>query len=231
MVSKAPSQNFSNPSIVLDQKAKQSNVTDRKSIQDLAHQVVTYPHVFGIPDPVSGLLETKLTDAEINFRNNNGHAVSEAELANLLNWMGNKFNLPDYSKTTVAQVRTLRMGSVLASPSFMGTTLSGKEQQHKGDQVRPNLSPLQAMHLLQLMIDQKVLNPIYQDPTIDATEAYKHRRAELSKGAVAKLSLVDARTNARGQEIRAKITSNIEQMSPSDAYAIVDHAFKALRLE
>jgi hypothetical protein len=175
-------------------------------------------------------LENKLTDAEINFRNNTGHGVSEAQLVDLMNWLGDRFHLPPYTRTTAAQVRTLRMKLAIMSPYFMGSTLSGREIA-KGGHVRTEMSPLQALHLLNVLVDQKVINPDYQDPTIDIVAAETQRNKTPSAATRGKFPSVGVQQNPKKQEVRNAISAAESAMSAQDAYDTVNHALKTLQLD
>jgi hypothetical protein len=210
----------------IESKARVADPDNRPTIHDLAHEVVICHHVYSIPDPVASLLEDRLTDAEIRFRNKTGPGVSEEQLVDLMNWLGNKLGLPSYTKTTAAQVRTLRMKLAVLSPALMGSTLGGKELRPR-DHVRTELSPLQAMHLLYVMSDQKIMNQDYQDPATDIITAEQGR----AKKAGAAPAYLSADANLKEQEVRSALSSAISAMSTQDAFEIVGHSLKALKLD
>jgi hypothetical protein len=214
----------------IELKAQHANARDRQSIRDLAHEVICSPHFYQFPDPIAGLLENRVTDAEINFRNNTGHGVSEAQLVDLMNWLGDKFRLPSYTRTTAAQVRTLRMKLAIMSPYFMGSTLSGREIA-KGGQVRTEMSPLQALHLLNVLADQKVINPDYQDPSLDIVAAERQRDETPGATTSGKLPSVGVVENRKKQEVRNAISAAGSAMSAQDAYDMVNHALETLQLD
>jgi hypothetical protein len=210
----------------IESTARLADPDNRTTIHNLAHEVMVCHHVYSVPDPVAGLLEDRLTDAEIRFRNKTGPGVSEEQLVDLLNWMGDKLHLPSYTKTTAAQVTTLRMKLAVLSPTLMGSTLAGKELR-RGDHVRPEMSPLQAMHLVLVMADQKIMNENYQDPTIDIPAAER----ELAKKAAGASTLLTAHVNPKSREVRNVLSSSISSMSIQDALDVIDHALKALQLD
>jgi hypothetical protein len=222
--------NAMNPYSQIELKARQVDPADRKSLHALNHAILTANHVYPIPDAVASSFEDRLTDAEFRFRNKSGHGVSEAQMVDLTNWIVDRMHLPGYMKTTAAQVRTLRMKLTLSSPSLMGNTLTGKEIK-RGDHIRTEMSPLQALHLFQVMVDQKILNPDYQDPTIDIVAAEKQRTQEREKAAASqpgRKAFVIARPNPKGLEIRRALNSTISDLSIQDALAIVNHALSTL---
>ena len=223
----------------IELRARNANVRDRQSIQDLAHAVIAEPHYCRLPDSINELLETKVTDAEINFRDHTGHGVSETQIVDLMNWMGDRFHMPAYTSTTGQQVRSVRMRLAIMAPSLMGNTLSGKEIA-KGGHVRTEMSPLQALHLLNVLIDQKIINPDYQDPSVDAVAAERERDkasgAAMGNKRVGSTTGGNARsisisTNPKEKEVRDAISAAQSAMTMQDAYDVVNHALKTLQLD
>ena len=60
----------------IELKAQKADPCNRQSIHDLAHEIMVSRHLYQLPDPMATLLEDRLTDSEINFRNNNGAALN-----------------------------------------------------------------------------------------------------------------------------------------------------------
>jgi hypothetical protein len=215
----------------IESKARLANSRDRQSVQDLTHEVLASPHIYQLPDAINELLENKVTDAEIRYRDNTGPGVSETQLVDLMNWLGDRFHMPAYTKTTPAQVRTLRMKLAISAPYFMGSTLSGKELT-KGSHVHTNMSPAQALHLLSVMIDQKVLNPDYQDPAVNIVASEHQRNQELLKKGTggSEHHLVAQAANPKTHEVRSSIDAAGNAMSAQDAFDAVNHIFNTLHL-
>lgn len=216
----------------IESKAKLADPSNRQSIQDLAHQVLIQHHVYSIPDSVAGVLEDRLTDAEIRFRNKTGRGVSERQLLDFMNLVAVKLHLPEYAKTTPAQLRNLRMRLSISSPAFMGTGLTDHGLT-KGDSINVVMSPLQAMHLFNVMVDQKVLNDLYQDPSIDIVRAEEQRHKERQQKALAqgrKSYVAEARVNPHGLEMLNALAQGANSLSVKDALDIVDEVFTAMSL-
>jgi hypothetical protein len=210
----------------IESKARRAEANDRQSIHDLAHEILITRHVYSIPESVAGVLENRLTDAEIKFRNKTGPGVSEEQMVDLMNWMGEKLRLPTYTATTPAQVRTLRMKLAVSSPVLMGNTLSGKDLK-PGDHVRTELSPLQAMHLLYVMADQKILNEDYQNPSVDILAAERERG---QKAGTSKTHL-RVSTNHKSVEVMNALSSSVYSISVQDALDIINRTLRTLHLD
>jgi hypothetical protein len=156
------------------------------------------------------------------------------QVADLLNLVGKKLKVPEYARTTPLQIRVLRMNLALTSPLFMGVGLSHKGMK-KGDSVDTTLSPLQAAHLFCVMIDQKLSNEDYQDPSIDLSMRARERTRTLENmkrtGQVSGNSFVMHRSNPKRTEMHASIASGIDSMSIQDALELLDNMLSSINLK
>jgi hypothetical protein len=211
--------------------ARAAASSDREAVRSLTHVVVVCPHFFASPVSLDGSLENKLSDAELNYRNKGIPGVSEAAIVDLLNHISDKLGVPLYLRTTVAQVRHLRMRLALESPAFMGSGLSS-ERLEKGRTINASMSPLQAAHLLAVMIDQKVGNPDYQDPTVDLSKSEAVRAAFLRRNSLAagntSKHLVMATSNPKRAEVHNAIARGINSLSLDDSYELIRGTLKTL---
>jgi hypothetical protein len=223
---------MTNPRNALERIAHDATPDNPDSIRALAHGVVNFPHVYGFPSELSVLLEADLSRSEIAYRNGLGPGVKEEQVLSLLNELANKLNLPQYVQTTPAQVRNLRMRLAIVNPSLMGSGLTSHTLE-KGAPVSDTMSPLQAFHLLGTMIDQKIFNDLYQDPSIDIVHAEKERQEEYRRKAAAtgKDHVLEARSNPRSLEVRTAIEKGITSMSIAESIELVNHSLTAMGLK
>jgi hypothetical protein len=210
----------------VESKARQARANDRESIRELSHEVIACRHVHSFPEPVATYLEEKLTDYELQYRNNAARGVSESQVAEILNLLTSKLRMPNYTRTTIRQVREARMKLALMSPQFMGYGLTGNGM-HRGDQVHTVMSPLQAFHLLNGLIDQKILNPDYQDPSLDPTVSESERmRAEKSAGS--HITVSRKPHSQKEDEVRKSLNSGINALSVQDAFDLINQTLQEL---
>lgn len=219
------------PHKALDRKAKAADVTNPETISELTHNVVNYPHYFSMPPEMTQKFENALNDAETKYRLHQDRGVSETEIVDLSNRLIKRFKLPDYIAVTHAQVRHLRMNLTLQSPSFMGPGLSHGPLS-KGDSIDDHMSPLQAFHLATTLIDQKFLNPAYQDPKTDLAKAdqdirHQARILRLTQNSQNKHVVIKT-TNYHRLELHRLVLSNASAMNSSDADEIMKDALSVL---
>jgi hypothetical protein len=221
------------PNESLDITARAAHVEQPTSVDNLTQAVLKYPHSFPIPSPIGDLLASRLSQAETAYRNGLGPGVSEKALLALMNQLADKLHLPGYARVTPTQLRVLRMQLVIRSPVFMGAGLA-RPNMTVGSAISDTMSPLQAMHILATMLDQKISNPDYQDPSIDLVHTFQQRQMENEKARAsgAKITYKGVcRENPRNTEMRKSIASGIQSLSLQDAYDLVDQAFTTVNLE
>lgn len=218
----------------LEIAASHARLEEPDSISNLTDAVIGSPHFFQLPSPLTSVLKIELTKAEKSYRRKENQGVSEAQLADLLNLVGKKLKVPDYARTTPLQIRVLRMNLAITSPLFMGVGLS-QQGMKKGDSVKTTLSPLQAAHLFSVMIDQKLSNEDYQDPSIDLSlRAREHsRNIENMKrtGQIRGDAFVMHRSNPKNAEMRNSIAAGIQSMSIQDALELLDNMLSSINLK
>lgn len=98
----------------------------------------------------------------------NGQTVSEAQVVQALNWLADEFSAPTYARTSLLQTRGLKLvGNELMPNLFVDQDNQGNISVNKTISGEPlsNMPATQAVTLLVLLIEQKVLNANFQkDP-------------------------------------------------------------------
>jgi hypothetical protein len=200
-------------------------------IDALSDAVIQSPHSFSLPDPVRSMLSHELASAEKRYRLRTGPGITESQLVDSLNFIGEKLNAPRYAKVTALQVRVLGMRMAITHPAFMGIGLSQKPMK-VDESVDTTLSPLQAAHLFAAMIDQKWSNPDFADTAVDPIESRKaiqekDEQARKAKGLDGKANtLVSHETDPKNAEIRRAAKASIDGMSLEDGLALADGLLK-----
>lgn len=223
-----------NPSERLEVAAELANGEDPAAIGELTAIVLTSPHVFRLPAHLLSILSMELADAEMKYRNKNGSGVTETQIITSINLLGETLKVPDYARTTQAQMRTLRLSLAAASPVFMGDELPITELNEE-ESIQSSLSPLQAAHLLCTMLSQKCLNEAYEDADIDPTVMTEERNRQI-KTLMEKDKVKDGcvgltrPVSVKRAEIRHAATTAIRSMSVNDILALADRVLRTTGL-
>jgi hypothetical protein len=195
---------------------------DPDSVGALADEIFSFPRPYmRLPADIEAKLKTRIVKAELAFMQGTAPGVQEGDISNLINLIAQTLGAPDYAMTSPAQLRHLRMSLAIAEPKFIGKGLGHHE--HIGDSISPTLSPLQAMHLILSLFDQKLINPEFQLSPADWQT--KHQGLEADNVGKAGATI---QQNPKRHEIEAILSQNIAAMNPGDAQRIIDESFFAL---
>jgi hypothetical protein len=229
-----------NPYKELDGAAHLANSrSDDASVRGLADAVFSFPRALPrAPEVIENVVKDRLVRAETAYRNGLQQGVRERDIVELFNSVSDKLGLPSYAKTSPQQVRTLRMQLALSSPAFMASGLANPNMK-VGESVPDSMSPLQAIHLINSLLDQKVINPEYQ---VEPAEWDRlHLPAAMAK--IQQMQRLQASAQAGDKPAKPEVTvfhksrdlhnSLIEAgstLSFSDAMDLVDQAFTTLKI-
>jgi hypothetical protein len=223
----------------IENRASLVDANNLASIQALADEVFLVPRAYPrMPDVVAGAVKARLVQAEAKYMHGEGPGVQEQEVVTLLNDLATRFGAPEYAKTSLAQVRVMRMTLLLSAPVFMGRGMM-PDHARLGDSVNTTMSPLQAAHLVGGMIDQKMLNPDFQvAPAEWDSNRYESALAKIQQIRDMKLSgqlqtTMDAmvRDNPKRLEMRQLLSREFSFLTLNDASALINEAFATLKIE
>jgi len=139
-------------------KANQRKDTD--SVHALADEVFSFSGVSlaRLPGIAEVPLKATLEKAEFEYRHGKSKGVNEDDLIAFHNEIVTKLGAPDYAKIDRYQFDATRLSLAKYEPSFLG------KDAPNGQEINRNMSPLQAAHILQWIVEQKLVNPYYQVP-------------------------------------------------------------------
>jgi len=222
----------------IEGRAKLENPSDGNSVRALVDEILDYPHSFGeIPQVMNTIIKERLTKAEMNFKLGLSPGVEATDIVRIVNTLADKFQLPDYARTTPHQVEVLCFGAEISMPTFMGLpSAQPVDETARADSRK--LSPAQATYLLLALINAKQLSPDYQlppdewektkfGPMMEKLTKYKELKesGQLSK-LEAKVTLTSL--SSQSTDLRTAVSHAISQMSLTDGLDLVDQAFAAV---
>jgi len=151
-----------NPYASIEKKATLATPDDPTSIETLADEILRFPRSYpSLPDAVNSVIKQRLVRSELLYRQRKRPGVKEDAIVSTLNGLGERFGAPLHSRTTVSQVRVLRMWLALSEPGFMGAGVV-RPGAVPGEPIGATLGPPQAIHLIDILINQKLTNPDFQ---------------------------------------------------------------------
>jgi len=215
--------------------ATAAKTNDYRDTQSLVDEVLRFQHAFRIPDAVRPYLSGRLTEAQYSHVTAARAGVREKDLSRIFNTLVEKFGLPSYAFTSELQVHAIRMSLILSEPTFMGAGVTTGRMKI-GDRINDRLSPLQAMHLLAVLADQKLLNPTFQvEPS--EWDQQKHESfmkslapspsADPSGAGPSTTSQLVLTQNSKKAELTKAVSDHALSMSTIDGLSLMDDLLSA----
>jgi hypothetical protein len=226
------------PGKIIDAAARSVNARDDASVRALTEAVFSYPHVFSETlAPIQDMVKAKVTQAELLHLQGTRPGVTEEDVSKLVNTMAGRLKLPDYARTTQSHVRVIRTGLALDSPAFMGRGMT-RSDARVGDSINPDMSPLQALHVAAVLVDQKFINPDFQVSAVEWDSHVRQKALERIRQAEARKKnpaptrhSIGVRNNPKHDEMRQAFVNGVSSMSDADGLNIATEVLKTLKLD
>jgi hypothetical protein len=203
----------------LERDAVAAREGDLYQMSILVRHTLNFAHIVPLPANIRQTLEEHLSTAEVDFWNHSHAGVQEGDIVRLINRACDRLQLPEYAKTNQAQVRELRMDMLVHFPTLMGRGMADYPMK-VGDSISPVLSPLQAMHLVSSLIDQKFLDPAYQVTPDEWSRQTREERLAMRRTLINPKSpdhvALHEKRIAHRRQLEATMVDGLRQMSPTD---------------
>jgi hypothetical protein len=234
-----------NPYESIEKKASVATPEDPNSIQSLADEIFNFPRFFPrMPDQLESMVKARLVNAEILYRQGKKTGIHEETLVKTLNDLSDRLGGPSHLRTTLSQMRILRMGLALSEPRFMGSGVA-RQDTAIGTPISPIMGPLQATHLVVTLINQKFSNPDFQVSPQEWEEVSRQRVSEEILAAQARLTEVQANppgrrvgtlksrsySSEKRRELDELLSRNISSLTEKDGIGLINHALATLGID
>lgn len=221
----------------INEKAKKAHGGDAQAVRELADEVFNTPYFAEVPEALRQTVKERVLRHEADYRKGK-KGVKEEQVVHTVNKLADKFELPDYARTSPLQVRVLRARLRAGYPDFIAQDRDPQNRGMKkkvGARLKTEMSPLEAVFTTAVLVQQKLLNEDFQlAPGEYSDHLHKH---ELEKWKAAR----EGRQSERGhkhrlgfaekskyQEMREAIGRKAERMNTADLLALPDETLDAL---
>jgi hypothetical protein len=216
----------------LEHAALRATGHDQNAVSNLIDEVFKYPTLVQLPSTLSTGLRNRIVNGEVAHRQGHGPDITDEALSQAFNDAIDKFGFPDYAHTSPAMFRFFRTRLSIRMPTFLGTVRPAK-----GDSVDDLISPAQAMYLVTMMADQKLMMPFWQkspadwDPNapIERPSGVLPGKGRATPAGIARLT-ISAGGNPKTNEMRAIAAKSMNNMSSADAVDFVNKSLAKLGL-
>ena len=133
---------------------------DLGSIRAVVDVIFAFPRQYRMPDVMAAIIKQRLIDAQTAYFDGKTAGTVDAAVVDAINSLATTFDTPDYARVSLLQVQYMR--NLLATGMPMLFKPATPDLEVGGPNIP--MSPLQAIFVMSLLIDQKMQNPDYQKP-------------------------------------------------------------------
>lgn len=214
------------PLAAINQKAKDARKGDETAAADLVDEMI---RVAAFETEFDGFttdtVKERVAKAESRYRQGLTEGIPTVNIAQTVNGLAYKFDLPKYAKTNVNEVNRLRMMLLPNFPQIITRNTEIKQALAVGTKFDSNMSPAEAFFVLMMMFQQKRFNPEYQLTSSERLSLWKEIHNHRPGANAPKLP------ENRNEEIRAALESAGNSMSISEASNLSDITLNTLGIE
>jgi hypothetical protein len=128
------------------------------SVRALVDAVANFPSLYRrMPEPMAAVVKQRVINAQTAYLDGKAAGVPDGAVADAINALATAFETPDYGRVSLLMVQFFRANMAHAMPVFMRSAPDTLV-----DEPNPPMSPVQALFIMSLLIDQKLINPDYQ---------------------------------------------------------------------
>ena len=213
---------------------------DEQAVRELADEIFNTPYFAEMPDGLRQAVKERVLRHESDYRKGK-KGVKEEQVVLTVNGLAEKFELPDYAKTSPLQVRVLRARLRAGYPDFISQNASQQSKGVKkkvGTRLKVEMSPLEAVFTTAVLLQQKLLNEDFQ--LAPGEYADNLHKKELEKWLSAReghqsdsghKSQLGFAEKSKYRELREAIGRKAARMNTADLLALPDETLDALGIK
>jgi hypothetical protein len=222
---------------LIDQKAQKAKGNDESAVGELADEVFATPYFMEVPSDFREAMKQRVLSDELKYRHGK-KGIKEEKVVETVDELARKLNAPDYAKTSPLQVRTLRVRLMRGYPNFIAQETSEERKGLKkkvGDTINPEMSPLEAVFVTGVLLQQKMLNEDFQHPPQEWEDKLRKKqlkRWETGENQDAKIKArLHPGNNDKRREMRHAVANGIAKMKVSELLRLPDETLDTLGIE
>lgn len=218
----------------LNEKAQAARADDKDSVRALVDEIFT---TVELPSLTAGALDEvkeRLVRAEITYLNGKQDGITQPNVVCTANMIADKLHAPAYARTSEYEVKTLRVSMLLLLPNLIARERPGDAAftEQVGSPLKPMLSPVEAVFLTLMVLQQKQTNPDYQLTYDERVAQWAAKYSANPSGSKAEAGRsVEVNTSSRAEEIRRMIDLAASQLPVADLLDLPGQALDALGVQ
>jgi hypothetical protein len=208
------------PHARINRIAREMTGADESAIRELIDAVFRASRPYMVPERIMRPFKERLIRSEISYRSGRSAGVSEESVVRVIDQLADKFEAPEYARTSQDEVRELRLGLSDLMPDFI-VRRSLKEgatpDQEFRFTVNPVMSPVEAVYVVQDLIQQKEISEYFQLTPAERSAVNKVLQ-RLSESGI-RLS-VEERADVRMALIQQELNKESRRRTPEELVAL-----------
>ncbi len=214
----------------LNERARAAKGGQEGAVRALANDIFD---TFGMRTESNAVMhpfQERIIQAELSYRNGTGQKIPEIKVVRMINGLVRKIGAPDYARTDLGEVRRLRMGLLTYLPALVeGEGKSSKRE--VGSSIDRSMSPLEAVYVTLLMLQQKQHNDEYQLSPSERTAARANNgkvRQEASNRRQTEPQLILRQATPREEEIAQVIRQGLAKKNSDELMKLANKSLDIL---
>ena len=207
---------------------------DSGSMRSVVEAIFNFPRIYAVPDMMAAVVKQRVIDAQNGYWAGENAGIVDGAMVDAINTLATSFDMSDYARVSLLQVQFFRGRMASVMPIFMHTA-----PETVLDAPNPPMSPFQALFLLPLLVDQKLINPDYQAPPdewdrdfyprlLEQARTYRELQRRIAAGEVKPEFRATLRVSTAKADLQVKLRQHIAQMSVSDGLKLFNETFARL---
>jgi hypothetical protein len=218
---------YSEPLALIDKKAQMVG-SDETSVRELTEAVF---NTLGVSDVSAVLVDPfkeRLTRAESNFLSRRETGIPEENIVRVVNDLAQRFDAPEYARTSKEEVRKLRLINSYLMPHFIvqHPPTENITEKRIGFSISETMSPLEAVFIARTLIYQKRYNQEFQ-LTRDQARLESNKNGQDQNPQEPQLGTINSPQN----EEMAALFNRVMKMSPDDQLRVINESLSDLGIE
>jgi hypothetical protein len=210
---------------------------DADSVRRVVEELFKFPQMYPMPGVMAAVVKQRLIDAEMGYLAGKGPGIVDGAVVEAINALATAFDVPDYARVSLLQVRFFRSRLATGMPIFLGSAPGPKS-----DEANPPMSPLQGIYVMSSLMDQKFANPDYQAEPAEWDREYYPRLVEqaraidelqrrIAAGDAKPVMKYELRVGGGKPDFQMSVRQKIARMSVAEGLKIFNETFARLGIK
>lgn len=224
------SSNSTHPLTAINQKAKNARTGNQAAAKELVGEMI---RVSGITNELDGFSTDSVSERvgrnESRYRLGQADGIPEGKIVRTVNGLAKKLNLPDYARTNSYEVRKLRLSLLPNFPELINQKTQSSQPAVVGTKLDSQMSPAEAVFVLTMMMQQKMVNEEYQVTNSERLSKWNDSHNHNPKKPKEDKSQNSA--SSRSDEMRGALENGVDSIPTFDALQLADITLNTLGIE